>query len=246
VWCGVLGGFGVKSCCEPAFSVAGDQSLLLDFHGDSQCAVDFLAHAVARSPADLRRHVQRVYLLRGQRQAPALAGALFDLFIGLGDKGRPLRERLLNSCAGILDEELYAFLQLRLDSGLGGGDVMPEVADAMLAAGIAGDLPAIIVAGAGADASDGDSGGGDRDYLADAQSYIEYGQLDLAKQALEEGVLRLPGELGLHQELLEFYQYTNDRDGFFSTLKALHALNNPFAELWNEETVFANREPGGA
>jgi len=233
--------------CEPAFGVACDQSLRVDDFHDHQCAADFLAHAVARRPADLRRHVQRVYLLQRPADAQALAGALFDLFISLGGMGRPLRERMLNTSSGILDEDLHAFLQLRLDVGLSRADVMPEVADAMLASGIGGNLPAVILSGGNGRGSSEEGGDhADRDYLAEAQSFIEYGQLDEARQTLEEGVLLMPAEQPLQQELLEFYQYTNDRDGFFSTRQRLEALNNPFAELWNEETVFAKREPGGA
>ena len=221
---------------EPAFTIACDHGITVSDGEDRERAADFLAHAIARQPADLRRHVQRIHLHLENRRPQALSAALLDLFIGLGGNGRPLRERLLNKSASVLDPADHAFLQQHLSTGLAANDALPDLAESMLSKGITGNAPAIISAAVGNQS--------ERDYIAESQSYIEYGQLELAKSTLEEGILRQPDQLQLHQDLLEFYQYTDDRDAFRATLQQLQRLNNPFAGLWDEDTVFAERGRG--
>ena len=221
---------------EPAFSLACDRGIVVSGDEDPGRAADFLAHAIARQPANLRRHVQRINLCFKHSDQSALGAALLDLFIGLGANGRPLRERLLKKCDAVLDPAIHAFLQQHLSTGLAATDALPDMADSMLSKGITGDATAIIVA-AGENPSD-------RDYVAEAQSYIEYDQLELAQSTLEEGILQQPGQLQLHQDLLELYQYTDDRDAFRATLRELQRLHSPFIEMWREETVFTGRRGG--
>jgi len=228
---------------EPAFTLADEHSLFVDGGDNADGAADFLAHAIARNPVDLRCHVQRIFLLRQQRQPAALAGALLDLFISLGSRGRPLRERLLNASVASLDPASAGFLRERLSSGLSATSALPDEADAMLAAGIRGDTP-VVVNGVSA-AGQPEKSALDRDYLAEAQSFIEYGQLDLARKSLETGVTLLPEQRQMHQDLLELYQHTDDRDGFRRTQQRLNDMNNPFAELWQEQIVFSRREADG-
>lgn len=221
---------------EAAFRVPDERALLVDAGDGGEAIGDYLAHAVARNPGDLRSHVQRVYLhLRGDDRQ-ALSGALLDLYIGLGEKGRPLRARLLKECSAKIEDTLCEFLQAHIEQGIGRFEATPEIADAMLARGVSSGRVVIQASGSAAEVR--------RDYLAEAESHIECGQLDLARETLEEGIVIDPRQRRLHLNLLEVYRYTGNRSAFRDMKKRLQELQNPFSDLWMEELVFVGSEAG--
>jgi len=59
-----------------------------------------------RNPRDLLSHVRRLYLANALEEAEAITGALTDIFLVLGRRGRPLRRRLLNLVGAIDDAVL--------------------------------------------------------------------------------------------------------------------------------------------
>jgi hypothetical protein len=77
-----------------------------------------LAHTIARRPKDLRLHVERI-LLYAESGDPNIIGALGDLFLVLGDKGLPLRRRMLALARPLLNRTDQHRLQglLRDDKG---------------------------------------------------------------------------------------------------------------------------------
>mgnify|MGYP006929323918 CR=1 FL=1 len=66
---------------------------------------------VASEPNNLRSHVQRVYLSILCHDAAELPGALSDLFLILGNKGLPLRKRLIEQAAPLLRQDDMALFQ---------------------------------------------------------------------------------------------------------------------------------------
>lgn len=70
---------------------------------------------VAATPNNLKRQVQRVYLSILCHDSAEFRGALLDLYLTLGDRGKALRKRLLEQGAALLQEDdravFYAVLE---------------------------------------------------------------------------------------------------------------------------------------
>ncbi len=126
------------SLIDAAFQIPGNSHLQLDTHGWSDKASAYLDHAVARSPQDLRSHVQRVYLHIERRDGDAIFGALVDMFIALQDAGRPLRQRLLETSRAVIDEQSYQFLLQRLETGIRSTDAILPCRRSLLSKGLSG------------------------------------------------------------------------------------------------------------
>jgi hypothetical protein len=229
---------------EPVFDVPGDTRLLIEagtgtgaYAGD-EAVGDFLAHAIARNPANLRAHTQRIYLHRRRGDRVELIGALIDLFIGLGSRGQALRVRLLRECRSLLDESAYRHLAVAIRTGVAATDPLPPAQTSLLSKGV--DGCAVVVRGSGAAGTAVASG--ERDFLAEAESHIEYGQLDEAKETLEQGIAIHPDDERLHKDLLEVYRYTDDHEAFTAMRANLQAQGNPYLGLWREQQVFDDWE----
>jgi hypothetical protein len=79
---------------KTAFLHNGQCGLHLDTLDQAKETKAHLAHTIARRPKDLRLHVERI-LLHAETSDPDIIDALSDLFQVLGDKGLPLRRRML-------------------------------------------------------------------------------------------------------------------------------------------------------
>ena len=227
---------------EPVFDVPGDTRLVIEaesgaYAGDEAIG-DFLAHAIARDPANLRAHTQRIYLHRRRGDRAELLGALIDLFIGLGSRGQALRIRLLRECGSLIGESVYRRLAAAISTGVTAADPLPATRTSLLSKGLEGQ--AIVVHDPGA--AQATAVAGDRDFLAEAESHIEYGQLDEAKETLEQGLAIHPEDQRLHKDLLEVYRYTDDREAFTVMRANLQAQRNPHLGLWQEQRVFDDWE----
>jgi len=228
------------------FDVPGDTRLLIearagagtDAYAGDEAVGDFLAHAIARNPANLRAHTQRIYLHRRRGDHVEVLGALIDLFIGLGRRGQALRVRLLRECGSLLDESDYRQLAAGISSGVTATDPLPPTRTSLLSKGLEGC--ATVVRDPGAVGTP--TIGGERDFLAEAESHIEYGQLDEAKETLEQGLAIHPDDERLHKDLLEVYRYTDDHEAFAAMRASLQAQGNPQLGLWREQRVFDDWE----
>jgi hypothetical protein len=103
---------------EAAFLHNGLSEPHLDTLGQVKETKAHLAHTIARRPKDLRLHVERI-LLYAESGDPDMIGALGDLFLVLGDKGLPLRRRMLALARPFLSKTDQYRLQrlLRDDKG---------------------------------------------------------------------------------------------------------------------------------
>lgn len=112
----------VLTACDPAFVLEAERGLALSVEARSRVepreAWRWLAMRVARQPCDLRAHAQRVRLLAEVGEGARLFGALVDLFLVLGDKGRELRTALLATARPALDPDDHAWLRSHLVAGL--------------------------------------------------------------------------------------------------------------------------------
>jgi hypothetical protein len=211
---------------DPAFVIPESAKLpLRRLTGDSDLGA-FLAHQVARTPNDLQPHVQRIYLHVTQTNAVEGYGALVDLFIVLGPRGGPLRRRVLKTARPLLEPRQYEALVHKLEGGLHAADAIPSAPASMLSKGIRGAhqlVERVTTRAAGM-----------QDPLDEARSCLEYGQVEQARELLEDALLSEPWRLDLHGDLLEIYRAMRDGERLAAMWTLLDAAQNPAAEAWAE------------
>ena len=209
---------------EPAFLADGRHGLRFDAQGSVTEAKHFLAHAIARHPADLQSHVQRI-VLHAESHDPAILGAICDLFLVLGDKGVPLRRRMLALARPLLSGiDYHALLRLLEEVDSDHRFLDNLTSGAVLSHGITGVTHLIIKQTQQSDVLE--------DPLASAREQLEYGQTELAQETLEHALKADPGRLELHLALLEIYQHTRDRQQIEQTWQALQGQENPALTEW--------------
>lgn len=162
----------------------------------------FLEAQIARDPLDLRQHARRVWLAVDNADSPALFGAMVDLFLALGAKGRNLRSAMLGLAASHLAEEDLAYLHSHLEHGLSSREMLPFGVRSVLDRGFVGVRDMVRREKAhGPDAADP---------LKEAISLLNDGDVDAARELLEKTLLDDPGSPLIEAELLEIYRRSND------------------------------------
>lgn len=214
---------------EPAFHIDGSNHLKLKVNIQSDKTIEYLEHAVTKSPVDLRSHVQRIYQQIDRKDREAVFGALLDLFYALKSSGRSLRERMLTASRTILNQEGYQFLMQHLTTGIGENEAVPSSNSSLLSKGHSSGKQLVI--------KQDDGRATRQDPLDEARDHLEYGQIDEARQVLEEAILKHPNRKDLHQDLLEIYRSTNHKSAFIAMLENLNPVTNPMADAWRELMV---------
>ncbi|MEN8177386.1 MAG: hypothetical protein ABFS39_02070 [Pseudomonadota bacterium] len=222
------------SLFDAAFHIPGNPRLQLKLGDWRDKAAEYLDHAVSRTQQDLRSHVQRVYLHIERKDEDAVYGALVDLFTILKESSRPLRERMLKASRSILGEERYRFLDQHLDAGLRTTDAVLPSRTSLLNKGL-NSASQLVMKLDTREISQ-------QDPLVEAQDHIEYGQINEARQVLEDAILKDPGRQELHYDLLEIYRRTNAKESFLTMRQRIAADANPAADAWRELAVFFGEE----
>ena len=219
---------------EPAFHLAECRSLQIDGETWGDKATDFLARGVARSPVNLIAQIQRLNLYLAKRDAEGAYGALLDLFITLGEKGLLIRRRMLLRAKPLLTDEQFQALAMRLDTGVSASDPMPPSSSSVLSKGLTGIRQLVV-------RIDEDGNNRQRDPLDEAIEYLEYSQIDKAKEVLEKAVLEKPGRRDLQNNLLAIYRASNDRESFTTMYNKLHELGTGISGEWKELAEYFSR-----
>lgn len=222
----MLNDMDMANSVEMAFSLPGESRLQISAGNSDNKVLDFLTHAVARKPGDLRSHIQRINIYIKRADYEGLYGALLDLFIALMNKGHPLRERMLKVSKPVLDQARYQFLYEHLDKGISAMDAVPLSSISVLAKGIVGTNKLVHKLHIGKNA--------ERDALEEAHEHLEYGQVEEAQQVLEEAILKNPSREELYHELIDIYRYTNARKSFVKMQKQLIELGAFTPDAWDE------------
>lgn len=219
-------GTGKENPTEAVFILSGERHLLIRAANSSGKVLDFLTHAIARTPGDLYRHVQRINLCIRNIELEGVYGALLDLFIGLKENGRPLRERMLKISKPYLDEDHYRFLLQHLNKGISAIDAVPPSATSMLTKGVVGTSQLVQKLD--------DREVQIQDSLEEAYQYLEYGQIDQAQQVLEEAILGDPMRVDLYHDLIDIYRRTNARKSFLTMQEKLHKNAGVLPDEWRQ------------
>jgi len=211
---------------EPAFLTAYKGKLHLDARGWIDKAKAYYAHAIARNPNDLLRHVQRISLY-AETADPAILGALLDLFLVLGDKGDLLRRRMLALARPILSSQDYHALHQQLEHGEDHlSFLLLHASSSVLWPGVTGDTQLI------SKAEKAEAEAGAEDPLEIASQQVDIGQIELAQETLESALLADPARLSLHLALLEIYRHARDRQRIAHLWRKLQGRANPAQTEW--------------
>lgn len=218
---------------EALFAAEGISMLSGDAKAPESELVQYFAQRVARHPLDLNAHVDRVYLHFREHDEDGLYSALLDLFLALTDKGIELRTRLLAGSRSVLSPHHFAALEAALNHPVK-ESALPLARLSVLAKGLTGELPVMIEVVSERAKT--------RDPLLEAREYIEYSQLEEARQLLETSVLAATDRFDLQMELLMLYRATgNQRQWRIMREKLAHVLK-PLPDEWTEFGDHRNAE----
>lgn len=188
---------------------------------DSEQGLNVLVFAVRKQPADLLGHLRRIYRCYRSDLSEQLYAALLDLTIILAGRGSALRARLLAACRGRLSaDQATALLEsdrraanrytLFTDGVLGGSELVHQVRESDI----------------------------QYDYLALANDFIEYSQLNQAIEALETGLIQQPERADLQTALLELFRSTKNADRFRRQYRALGDAGVTLVDGWEQLAVY--------
>lgn len=222
-----------------SFKVNGIRELRFDFSSEDQTEADselqvwrLLSHQIRRDPYALRSHVQRILLTQHETLHNRMPGSMLDLFLALGSSGVMLRTRMLDICSEQLDEENVNLFASWIEEGV----------DEKVCGWMEGSM-----------LSSGEVSRGRKllkqqhstvepqytDILAEVQDHIEYGQIELAQELLENEILEGRATPELEQELLIVYQHTRNAGRLEEISNVLTSSGAELSESWQEVRVRA-------
>lgn len=207
-------------------------SVSFDF-SDHDLPKDFLRHLVylvARKPKRIITHVQRIYYCYQANLPEQLFAALVDLLIVLNRRGKEISRRMIIGTKTKLSDEQFEVLQ----------KFMTEKSDAALLAGNQYSVLSKGLIGTRNLSQRTETDKQTHDPLDLAHDYIEYSQLDEAKNILEESIIDQPERIDLHHCLLELYKSTLDTAGFITMYNILSGLDIAMPDEWSTVQEFLN------
>ncbi len=212
---------------EPCFYINHDLQVHIDDYTQAKILADHLSHRVSRHPQDLLSHVQRIHLACRLQDSRIVYAALLDLFIALGEGGQDLRRRMLLIAGKRISlHQRQALIKVLL--GKSSPANLPLSALSRLQQ--PGRISATLV-GVGQNSSSKE-----KEYrlIDEARDLIDFGQLETAKQFLEEAVTHGNEDTAVHEELLALYKHSQNQAAF----EAMYAQSTDFSPalstLWNQ------------
>lgn len=210
---------------ELAFMVDSTTQINLRDIDTSQSIADQLAQAVSADANNLFTHTRRIFFHFQQGHGDGLYSALTDLFLVLGKRGLPIRSRLLQGARLYLADQHYQALRAYLCQGREPTEEeLPEAAGSVLTHGVEGRCKLITRV----EPSDREL----RDPLLEAREYIEFSQIEQARDLLEKCVLEQPDREDLQQELLSVYGASRDRARYLAMRAKLEQILDTLPQCW--------------
>ncbi len=200
---------------------------------DPDTAWHFYSHFVRRNPENLKLHTQRVFFAIKNKNAKRLAGSLHDLFYVLKKSGEQLRIRLLKASLPYLSREEILYFAMWIKLGVNKGIGYKWIPCSVLSDGLYGPDQVLI-----------DSNRTENEDtlspLEQARSSMEYGQLDVAQQileeALEEGAENADLKM-IQEELSYLLRYSESRQIEPTKDKKTGRLNSALEKI--KEKIFS-------
>ncbi len=195
----------------------------------------YLSHKISKIPLDLTSHAQRISLYRHQDDAESTYAALLDLFLVLGNKGLPLRKRLLRQAASVISAENYGFLSSTLPTALVITCNTPLPHLSALSLGRTREKEIIRK-------TDDEQSKKKEAPLLIVRDLLNSGQISQAQSILELALLAAPDNNDLSNELLQIYHHTHDRSGCIQMLKKLSSAALAGREKWAELIITLDQD----
>jgi hypothetical protein len=221
---------------DPTFLLDGWRGLgILPKSAPERLATHF-SHQVARSPTDLQCHTRRVLFAIQRQDSEGVFGALLDLYIALGDKGRALRQRLTEKARPWLSSEHYGLLIQSLDTGIHRFDALPTTQYAVLPLFLQGSTHLVT------EASRTSTEPQPRQSLLDeVRDMIDYGQFKEAQTLLEESIIENPLQREIVRELLDIYKHTRNKEAFAHMRERLGGRITAVPGEWDQLASYFER-----
>lgn len=195
-----------------------------------------ISYKVSKNPKQLLHHLQRIYFTyfksnSNQDMNDQLYAALVDLLWILDGRGEDLSNRMVFSTRSKLTEHQLGLLVhciKQKDISLLTGNKF-----SLLTTGLIG--ASLILTGQ-------EQVNAEHDPLLIALDYIEFSQLDQAREVLEAAVIEQPEREDLQDELLELYKVTKDRQAFTKMYDLLVQNNINIQSNWQELSDYNARQ----
>lgn len=181
-----------------------------------------LAHHVGRYPLDLRAQVQRVLMNKSQ---DSLAGVLQDLFIALKDNGLKLRNMVYQQVRENLSESQQQYFENWLANGFERGYDDRFLSGSVLATGLLQKSSPLLSLTPRQQSSY-------ESYYQEAVDCLEYGQLEVAQELLEQEMLNPEGDPRTEEELLRVYSYSKDYESQERLRQLLQEQGREISPKW--------------
>ena len=188
-----------------------------------------LAHISSREPGNLLNHVRRIYIHLELKQSEPLYGAMVDLYLVLGDKGEHLRHNLLQKARKLISQEQHDLFLTHFKQGLQPCHPIPASQHSVLGNFFSGEMRLVSEQN-----DEQPSISREIDPLELAREELNYGDITVAQQILEEALLQFPNRLGLHYSLLEIYKHTRSLDDLLNMQERLGDDIGIAQAAWNQ------------
>ena len=208
---------------HPVFSRVRSGSLEPLEHGDAREQWRHLSALVSRDSLDLEAHARRVLLALRPPLTDLAFGALLDLFLALGHRGRSLRKRMLELGEGWLEADEAHFLGQHLESGLTRATALPSAPGSVFHNALVGMSQMVAH---------------QRHVAAhmspheQAVSLLEDGDLAGASQLLEDALLADPNDAEVCHELLGIYRHSRNDAARTAMAERLQSLHGRLPDGW--------------
>jgi hypothetical protein len=175
-------------------------------------------------------------LLLLESKNPEILGALWDLFLVLGDAGQPLRRRMLFLAKPLLPTDTYLTLNQHIEK-------QPDLdtswqtllkGSAVLHHGITGTTQLI----SKTDSREAQT----EDPLEVAEEQLACGQTELAQKTLEQACLTDSKRLDIHLTLLEIHRHLRDLSQVREFRTKLQGQDNPAENEWRQLQKMLEKE----
>lgn len=204
------------------FSLDNLKSLQLSPEYSTDANRRHLAHHVKRYPLDLRVQVQRILI---NQERGHLSGALQDLFIALKNNGLKIRQMVYDHVSEHLPQDEQAFFSKWLEDGYDEIHSERFIEGSVLAAGLASKgLPLLTLVARESSSY--------TSHYQEAIDCLEYGQLEVAQELLEQEMLNPEGDSRAEKELLQVYSYTKDDESKARLLALLTEQGRELSPDW--------------
>lgn len=205
----------------------------IDLFGfDREDTLESIIFKILKEPQALQVHLQRIYFCYQHDLIDDLFAALVDFLIILEGKGVKISHRMVTGAKSKLNPQQYSELKKALTLSTDKIKQLEGNGCSVFTQGLIG--VSVLVQKETAEIQP------EHDPLDIARDYIAYSQLDAAIETLEEAIVLNFERQELHDDLLELYKLTQNKDKFLKMYGTLVEQVKTIPAAWDELKGFFN------